>query len=120
KSNSSSLWMRVHLPQEPALKGQKLHLRLTLAVTWPEILDKGDREREPFTTKEAEVSQAVLLVVGPPGSGPLYARLWTGGLLAAAVVSLTGAVVLARAASRYRRQALPTTILVPEPRRGYS
>jgi hypothetical protein len=108
KNSHPRLWVRVHLPNDPNLVGKTLKLNLSLAVRYP--VAQGNR----FSTTQETVGHQATLQVSKAGAGKTFKSAWWACLLMGLTLLLGCSVLLALASSSYRKQALPTSIFVPE------
>jgi hypothetical protein len=109
KSSSSTLWARIHLPNEAALAGKTLKLRIDMDVSYP-----GYMGNNTWVEQKVTANHQATLELSSSGAGSLYKQTWWFGVLGGMVLSLAAAGLLAVFSSRFRTQALPTRIFVPE------
>jgi hypothetical protein len=108
--STNTLWVRVQLPADPKLVGKELDLQLSMVVQFPKLagVDKWMQATENVPPMERK------LVLGPANCGSRYQSFWWGGYLGGAFLILVPSFALCMIASRLKRKALPTNILMPD------
>jgi hypothetical protein len=110
KTSSPTLWLRVHLPQEPRLEGKELDLQMSLNVSYPQM--QGADSWVPATMQTRVLSKK--LILSSPNCGNRYRAIWWGSYLIGTFQILFGSILLCIVSAGLRARALPTSVFFPE------
>jgi hypothetical protein len=114
KNNLSPLWVRVRLPNDPALAGKTLHLRLDLDVRYPFEVGSNPAGNTTFLVKEEAHTHTTFLTLSQPGAATGYLVAWWGCSTIAIGLAFLAGTVLASCSRSFRDKALPSKVFVPE------
>ena len=110
KRSTSTPWVSLTLPNDPALSGKKLTCEITLNIAYPEI--QGD---ETFLERASSMQRTIdLQLASTVGAGGSYnGSWWTGSVLAMALILFCGRCLI-WAAGGLERKAKPTRVFVQQ------
>jgi hypothetical protein len=111
RNSSSTLWVRVHLPEQQDLAGKTLQLQLELNVSYPAPMAGQERWNE----LRQQFRHTATIRLADPNAGHTYKTAWWAGLVGGTLLTLVPALLLAVLANAFRRKANPTQIFVPGP-----
>lgn len=108
RNESNAMWAEVTLPDDPALAGKTLELRLEVQATYPLELNGGfDDLTDRFIHQE-------ILQLSGVNSGTLYWQSWIFGQLGSIVLLIAAGSVLCAKARALKAVANPPAIQVAE------
>ncbi len=107
KTSTNTLWLRVHLPDDPKLVGKTVKIRMQLTVLYPDL--RGDSFEE--VTQTFQHSAALQLQGASAGSR--YHAWWWGGAIGGVLLTSISSLTLIRLSSRLSAMANPTNIFTP-------
>jgi hypothetical protein len=110
KSNSSTPWVAVTLPNAKTLANKTVGCDIDLSVTYPESYGGSS-----FRTTSSKMHRSLKLDLADAGAGDTYAVMWWAGTLGAIFVALLSGVLLVVAARALRSKAHPTQVFWPNP-----
>jgi hypothetical protein len=108
-TSTKTLWARLQLPADGRLAGKDVQVRIDMPVTYPQVV--GDKRWEPRTQN---FSHTATLRLSSAGAGGVFqGAFWLGFLGGNLLLFLAGGL-LPVFTNRFRRQARPTRIFVPD------
>lgn len=109
KNSSSTPWVEVVMPNDPAVAGRTVECAIHLGVTYPASVGSNSYEH-----RTARMSRNVPINVAADAmAGARYSGWWWKGTVVAMAVVLVGAWMLIGAARAMERRARPTRVLPP-------
>lgn len=111
KNSTSTPWVEVLMPNDPAVAGKTVECAIHLGVTYPAAVGSNAYEH-----RTARMSRTVPIhVAADAGAGAAYSGWWWKGTVVAMAVVLVGAQMLLGAARGLARRAKPTRVLPATP-----
>jgi hypothetical protein len=105
KNSSSSLWVRMKIPNDPNLAGKTLDCKIALDVRFPAVqIDNSFADVQKHFTHDARLTLAA------PGAGRQYTTLLYAGMSGGGMLVLSTCLVLMARAKVLGRQANPTRV----------
>jgi hypothetical protein len=112
KHSSSTPWVAVTMPDDPALGGKTMACDVVLGVEYPEVTGSSS-----FQTVASKMNRNLTLqLASTPGAGGSYNDWWWEGTVGGMAVLLVCALVLVGTSRALQRKARPTRLLSPTPR----
>jgi hypothetical protein len=105
KHSTSSPWVGVTVPANPALAGKVVDCGIKLAVQYPHANGSGT-----FEVPSTVMQRTVRLTLAPPGAGESYISQWWQDTLTAMGIVLFCSVALVFIARAFQRRAHPTGV----------
>jgi hypothetical protein len=106
KDNSSTPWVEVEVPSDPALAGKTVECAIQLGIEYPKASGSS-----AFSVEQDVLRRSVTLHLASQGAGANYNSVWWVGALGATALVLFSGLVLFGASRGLQKKANPTQIL---------
>jgi hypothetical protein len=109
KSNSTTPWVEVSVPNDPALAGKTVQCNIELQVEYPFAYDSTH-----FETEHEQLHRTAAMQLAPAGAGGRYNALWWQCTVGGMALLLVSGQILRGAARSLQRRANPTRVYNPD------
>jgi hypothetical protein len=109
RESPSTLWLRVHLPEDAELEGKTLQLDLQMRVLYPQDTGTGWRESSLQVPAERKT-----LLLASAHAGRRYQLWWWGGFLVGTCLTVVPGLLLVRLSRNRCQRAHPTRTWVSD------